>query len=95
MDFLKKLFSGGSAKPESRFHTFSVKCMRCGEVIEGRVDLSNDLSADYEGDQEIFYVRKVLMGVGGNRCFQRVEVEFKFSPARELIERHATGGEFV
>jgi hypothetical protein len=93
MGFLKKLFSGGSAKPESRFYAFSVKCKRCGEVIEGRVDLSNDLSVEYEGDNEVYYVRKVLMG--GNKCFQRVEAEFKFSSARELIERHVTGGEFV
>ena len=93
MSFLQKLFGGSSSKPQSRIHAFSVKCNRCGEIIEGRVDLSNDLSADYEGDREVYYVRKVLMG--GNKCFQRVEVEFKFTPERELIERHATGGEFI
>jgi hypothetical protein len=93
MSFLKKLFSGGSAQPEKRYHTFQVKCNRCGEIIEGRVDLNNDLSVDYEGDREAYHVRKVLMG--SNKCFQRVEVEFEFSSSRELLERHATGGEFV
>jgi hypothetical protein len=93
MSFLKKLFSGGSAQPEKRYHTFQVKCNRCGEIIEGRVDLNNDLSVDYEGDREAYHVRKVLMG--SNKCFQRVEVEFKYSSSRELLERHATGGEFV
>jgi len=93
MGFLKKLFSSGSARPVSRFHAFSVKCNRCGEIIDGRVDLSNDLSVDYEDNREVYYVRKVLMG--SNKCFQRVEVEFKFTSARELIERHATGGEFI
>lgn len=93
MSFLKKLFSGGSAQPEKRYYSFQVKCMRCGEVIEGRVDLNNDLSVEYEDDREVYHVRKVLMG--SNKCFQRVEAEFKFTPVRELIERHITGGDFV
>ena len=93
MDFLKKLFSGSPAKPEKRYYTFSVKCLRCGEIIEGRVDLDNDPSVEYEEGGEVFHARKVLMGNG--RCFQRVEVAFKFTPARTLIEQQVTGGEFV
>lgn len=93
MSFLQNLFGGSSAKPEKRYYNFSVKCRRCGEVIEGRVDLDNDLSVEYEGDGEVYYSRKVLMGA--NKCFQRVETEFKFSPARTLIEQQASGGEFV
>jgi hypothetical protein len=93
MNFLQKLFSGSSAKPEKYYYNFSVKCRRCGEVIEGRVDLNNDLSVEYEGDDEIYYSRKVLMGA--DKCFQRVETEFKFSSSRTLIEQKASGGEFV
>jgi len=93
MDFLKNLFSGISAKPEKRYYTFSVKCLRCGEIITGRVDLDNDLSVEYENDGDVYYARKVLMGE--NKCFQRMEVELKFTPARELIEQHVTDGEFV
>jgi hypothetical protein len=93
MSFLQKLFGGPAAKPEKRYYTFSVQCRRCGEVIEGRVDLDNDLSVEYEGDTEIYYSRKTLMGT--ERCFQRLEAEFKFSSDRSLIEQHVTGGEFV
>lgn len=93
MSFLQKLFGGTPAKSEKRYYTFSVKCRRCGEIIEGHVDLDNDLSVEYEGDGEVYYSRKVLMG--GNKCFQRVEAEFKFSPARKLIDQQASGGEFV
>ena len=47
MGFLKNLFGGGtSAKPEKRYYVFNVKCNRCGEIIEGRVDLDNDLSLE-------------------------------------------------
>ena len=91
MNLLQKLF-GGSAKPEQRYYDFSVKCNRCGEDIEGRVDLNNDLSVEYTQGGDIFLVRKVL--IGESRCFQRIEVELKFNSARQLLEQHATGGQF-
>lgn len=93
MSFLKNLFGGSSAKPTRNEYIFSVKCRRCGEVIEGRVDLANDLSVEYEGDDEVYYSRKTLIGT--ERCFQRLEAEFKFSSDRTLIEQKVTGGEFV
>ncbi len=92
MGFLKNLFGGGaSAQPEKRYYIFQVKCNRCGEIIEGRVDLDNDLSLSDEGDS--YLVRKGL--IGNNRCFQRIEVEMKFTPERKLIEKEAHGGTFV
>jgi len=93
MNFLQKIFGGVSAKPEKRYYIFSVKCLRCGEIITSRVDLDNDPSVEYEEGGDVYYARKVLMGDG--RCFQRVEVTFKFTQARTLIEQHVTGGEFV
>ena len=94
MSFFKNLFGGGgTAKHEKRYYTFNVKCNRCGEIIEGRVDLDNDLSLDYDGDQTVYFVRKGL--VGNNRCFQQIEVELKFNSSRQILEQQATGGQFV
>ena len=93
MGFLKNLFSGTPAKPEKRYYVFQVKCNRCGEIIEGRVDLDNDLSLEYEDDRAVYFVRKGLMG--SNRCFQQIEIELKFTSSRELIEQQAQGGTFV
>ena len=93
MGFLKNLFKGADAKPDKRYYVFNVRCKRCGEIIEGRVDLDNDLSLDYEGDQAVYFVRKGL--IGNNRCFQQIEVELKFTSTRELIEQQAQGGTFV
>ena len=93
MNLLQKLFGSSPVKSEKRYYTFSVKCKRCGDIIESHVDLDNDLSVDYEEGGDIYYARKVLMGE--NRCFQRMEVELKFTSSRELIERHVTGGEFI
>lgn len=91
MSFLKKLFSDNPVKPEKHYYTFNVKCKRCGEIIEGRVDLDNDLSMNDEGNGYI--VRKGL--IGGNRCFQQIEVELTFDSSRQLIEKTITGGTFV
>ena len=91
MGFLKNLFSGKPAQPEKHYYTFNVKCKRCGEIIEGRVDLDNDLSLNDEGNGYI--VRKGL--IGGNRCFQQIEVELNFDSSRQLTEQTITGGTFV
>ncbi|MBI5964561.1 MAG: hypothetical protein HY863_13870 [Chloroflexi bacterium] len=93
MNFLQKLFGGSSAKPEKRYYVFQVKCRRCGETIEGRVDIDNDLSIEYEDGGDVFHARKVLIGDG--KCFQRVEVDLKFSSTRELLEKQIGGGEFI
>jgi len=88
MSFLNNLFT--PAKPEKRYYTFHVKCNRCGEIIEGRVDLDNDLSLNDEGDG--YLVRKGLMG--DNRCFQQIEVELNFDSSRQIQEKTIIGGEF-
>ncbi len=74
---------------------FAVRCLRCGEVIAGRINLYNDLSLKYgENEAPASYVcRKVLMGT--SRCFQPIEVQFIFDTARRVKERQITGGEFV
>lgn len=93
MGFLKSLFSGTPAKPEKRYYVFQVKCNRCGEIIEGRVDLDNDLSLEFEDNNNIYFSRKGVMGSG--HCFQQIEVEMKLNSARDLIEQEAKGGTFV
>ena len=93
MNLLQKLFGGSSASPQKHDYTFSVKCLRCGEIIQGRVNLDNDLSVEYEEGGDVYYARKILMGE--NKCFQRMEVELKFTSGRELLEQHITGGEFT
>lgn len=92
MNFLKKLF-GSSPQTQRNDFTFTVKCKRCAEEIQGRIDLANDLSAEYEDDKEFYYSRKVLMGE--KRCFQRIEVQFKFSANKTLLDKDIFGGEFI
>ena len=96
MGFLKKLFGGTSSQSQKEYYVFQVKCKRCGEILEGRVDVDNDLSVEYESGGDIFYCRKVLMGDGKNLCFQQIEVGLKFNANRKLLERRVeSGGDFV
>jgi hypothetical protein len=92
MGFFKKLFGSQGAQANLDVYAFTVTCNRCGELIEGRVNLNNDLSADYE-DGGGYHVRKVLMG--SEHCFQQIEVELKFNAARNLIQKSAKGGKFT
>ena len=91
MSFLKNLFT--PSKPEKHYYIFNVKCNRCGEIIEGRIDLDNDLSLNDEGNGYI--VRKGLIGSGENHCFQQIEVMIQFSSTREMTEQQIQGGTFV
>jgi hypothetical protein len=93
MDLFKKILSPASAKSESNFYSLAVKCDRCGEIIAGRINLANDLTPEYAEAGDVYFIRKVL--IGNNKCFQRIEVELKFNTAKQLMEKQASGGQFV
>ena len=75
-------------------YSFAVKCNRCGEIIQARVNLSNELSVEYneKGNAAVYLCRKVL--IGNQHCFQPIEVTLKFDSRHRLIEQQVTGGQF-
>jgi hypothetical protein len=98
MKFIKKVssfFTGSGERNRDRSLSISVRCDRCGEVIETRVDLSNDLTAEFgEGEREAaYFCRKVLIGKQG--CYVPVEVLLKFDARRMLMEKQISGGKFL
>ena len=95
MGLKKKLSSLFASSPKDHSFWISVKCDRCGEIIRTRVDLNNDLSAEYaEGEGETaYYSRKVLIGKEG--CYIPIEVELKFDAHRNLVEKRVKGGKFM
>ena len=90
MGFLMKLFGSGGSSSGTDFFIFTVVCDRCSEVIEGRVNMNNDLSLKDEGG---YHVRKVLMGSG--HCFQQIEVMLDFDSSRNLINKQISDGKFA
>ena len=97
MSFFKRLaeiFSGNQAPGfDDRSYWLWVRCNRCGETLSTRVDLLNDLSRDY--DTGHYTVRKLIVGGGENRCFQRIEVELTFDKNRRLIDQSISGGQII
>lgn len=89
--------AGAFSSPRKKdYYVFKVKCKRCGEIIEGRVDVDNDLSVEYETGGDHYYCRKVIIGSGENLCYQQIEVGLKFDTRRKLLERRIeSGGDFV
>ena len=95
MEFLKRLFKTIFGRPQGRYFVYRVKCNRCGEIIEARVDTANDLSVEYQRGGDVYYVRKVLMGDGKNHCYQQIEVGLKFNRNRYLLDKTLSGGELL
>ena len=92
MGFFKNLFS--PPRLTGTFYPFSVKCKRCGEIIQGRINVYNEPGMDIdEKGKTYFTCRKVLIGDG--RCFQQIEVVIKFDEGRRVIDRKINDGEFV
>jgi hypothetical protein len=96
MSLLKKLGSlFSSPSSDSRSLWLYVKCDKCGEILKGRVDLHNDLSANYgeSGGGTSYFCRKVF--IGSNRCYRPIEVELTFDKNRRVMNEDIKGGELV
>lgn len=96
MSFLKRLstiFSSPARPDDSRIYVFQVRCNRCGEILEGRIDLWNELSWAEPEATAAYTCRKVLMG--SDICFQQVEVILEFDSNRKVINRQVAGGKFI
>ena len=95
MSFFKKLsdFFTSSGGRDDRAYWIYARCNRCGEKVRARVDMSNDLSVNYNGDKNTYFCRKVLIGEG--RCFEKIDVRLTFDQNRKLIDRQITGGQFI
>jgi hypothetical protein len=97
MSFFKKLsslfFPTNPAPKDS--YLVTVRCNRCGEKVQARVNMNNDLSIDYDEPtgKTSYFCRKVL--IGEQQCFQQITVELTFDQDRKLKDRQVFGGEFV
>lgn len=95
MAFLRKLFGGGGEQApagDDGFY-FYCKCNNCGMPVRVRVNLANDLAADY-GDTaaEGYALFKEVMD---DRCFRIMRVEIQFDQRRREQSRTVEGGAFI
>lgn len=97
MSFLKKVASALSPKGAAEGDALwvYVRCDKCGERIKTRVDLSYDLTPNYDDEGRVtnYFSRKVLIGSRG--CFAPVEVKLTFDAQRRVSWREINGGQFI
>ncbi len=92
LDWLGNLFSSGERQDAYWVH---VRCAECGELLRTRVDLSHDLTAQYDSNDrtEGYFTRKALIGSGP--CFNQVDVEIQFDAHRRPVDHQIQGGELI
>ncbi len=98
---LERLFAAdGDGPPASALRAFpiTVRCRRCGEVIELRIDRDHELQSVHapdaeEGDAPVEYVlRKEIVGEG---CQNLIHFTIRFDCDHGLVSSEIEGGEFV
>lgn len=87
LDSLKSMFTP-PADPNAMW--LYVKCKRCGTPLAVRVDLRNELSADYETSGYVLH--KEMMD---NQCFTLMHAEIRFDAKRNVVEQKIDKGEFI
>lgn len=88
MNILKSLFAPSASEPNVLM--LYVKCQRCGTPLAVRINLANDLNADYEKGGYILY--KEIMD---SHCFTLMRAEVRFDAARKIVEQKIDKGEFL
>ena len=93
MGFLRRLFGGGGSREERDALHLYLKCNNCGAPVHVRINLFNDLAADY-GDTaaEGYILNKEVMD---DRCFRLMQVEMQFDARRRELSREVKGGTFI
>lgn len=89
MNFLKWLFGGGGAPANGILYLY-VRPKMCKEVVQVRVNLTNDASLN-EG-QDGYILRKTA---SATRCPFQAEITLHLNNSRAVIEKEISNGEFV
>ncbi|NJN19700.1 MAG: hypothetical protein HC822_27410 [Oscillochloris sp.] len=94
MDFLRRLFGGGTRSPSDEGLHLYVRCDHCGAPVHVRVNPYNDAAVEYDDREEIsgYRLRKEIMD---SRCFRLIYAELVFDRNRRETERTIEGGSFV
>ena len=89
LDQLKSLFSASPSGDPNALMLY-VKCKRCGAPLAVRVNLANDLSADYESGG--YVLNKEMMD---SKCFTLMRAEIHFDANRHILDQKIENGDFV
>jgi hypothetical protein len=88
LDNLKRLFASTPGDPNTLW--LYVRCARCSTPLAVRVDLRNELSADYE--QGGYALVKEMMD---DKCFTLMRAELIFDQQRNVKKKSVDKGAFI
>ncbi len=91
MRWLRRAFNRGG-QHASRAILLDVRCGKCGEVIQVRVDPQYELRQDLQDGREVRFLDKDVLGT---RCFALIHVHALLAPDLTLLAQEVTGGELV
>jgi hypothetical protein len=92
-NWLKKIFSSTTSTPSQSF-IVSVKCKRCGEIIEVRIRPKEEANPEFgEMDQIIKY--DLYKDVLGTKCPNLMRLHIEFSPKWSILSKEIENGEIL
>ena len=91
MRWFRRAFTRGGQHASSAI-LLDVRCSKCGEVIQVRVDPQYELRQDLHEGRD---VRALDKDVLGTRCFALIHVRALLGPDLTLLAQEVTGGELV
>ncbi|ACK43081.1 MULTISPECIES: hypothetical protein [Dictyoglomus] len=92
--WLKKLFSSSPSQISSSSFIVSVKCKRCGEIIDVRVRPKEEANPEF-GDMDQIIKYELFKDVLGTKCPNLMRLHIEFSPSWSIISKEIENGEII
>lgn len=93
LQWLRRLFGSGAPADDGALHLY-VRCMRCSSPVHVRIDPRNDLTIEYDDDENPSGYR-LIKEIMDSRCFQLMRAELTFDSGRREMSRTLEGGSFI
>ncbi len=92
--WLKKLFSSSSSQIPLNSFIVTVKCKRCGEIIDVRVKPKEEANPEF-GDMDQIIKYELFKDVLGTKCPNLMRLHIEFSPSWSIISKEIENGEII
>lgn len=94
LKWLKSLFSQSPKEHSTSSFTITVKCKRCGELIEVRIRPKEEANAEYGSMNEIIKY-ELYKDVLGTKCPNLMRLHIEFSPSWSILSKEIENGEII
>ena len=86
---------GGSGGSVDRGIYVYVRCNRCQDVVQVRLNPANDLQQEFVENSDDVAAYTVNKGVVDSKCFRPMTLIMQYDRHRRELDREIEGGEFV